>query len=39
MGLDHKDYLSFFNLVELMTKLGYIEDFDEQEKALLSIMW
>ena len=39
MDLDQNDYLSFFNLVEIMNKLGYIEKMNEPEKSLLNIMW
>lgn len=39
MDLDHNDYISFFNLVEIMNKLGYIEKMNEPEKSLLNIMW
>ena len=39
MGLDHTDYLNFFNLVELMTKMGYIVEFNDIEKCLLNILW
>lgn len=39
MGLDHDDDLSFFNLVELMTKIGYIESFEDNEKDLLATLW
>ena len=39
MGLSSDDLLSFFNFVEIMTKLGYISTFDEKEKNLLNIAW
>lgn len=39
MNLEADDELSFFNLVELLTKLGYVESFDEEEKLLLASLW
>ena len=39
MDLDQNLQLSFFSLLELMTKIGYIESFDDCEKQLLNIFW
>jgi hypothetical protein len=39
MGLDLNDDLSFFYLVELLTKLGYVDSLDDHEKQLLASIW
>ena len=39
MNLSNEDYLSFFNLGELFTKLGYINTLSEVEKNLLNLAW
>jgi len=31
--------ISFFNFVEVMTKIGYAKDFNENEKLLLNGIW
>lgn len=36
MGLHSNDLISFFNLVEIMNKLGYINNCNDQEKFLLN---
>ncbi len=40
MNLNPKnENLSFYNLIELMTRLGYIENLDENDKGLLGSLW
>ncbi|CDW82183.1 UNKNOWN [Stylonychia lemnae] len=39
MELEQQDELSFFNLLELMTKCGYIDQFDEELRNQLNSMW
>ena len=39
MNLSDTDFISFFNLVELFTKLGYVTDLCDEEKTLLNIAW
>ena len=39
MCLIETDLISFFNLVELFTKLGYVSSLTDQEKTLLNIAW
>ncbi len=39
MGLQQLDLISFFNFVEVMTKIGYAKDFNENEKLLLNGIW
>ena len=36
MGLQAGDLLSFFNLVEILNKLGYAYSIDDYEKTLLN---
>lgn len=31
--------LTFFNFVEVLTKLGYIQTLEQDDKSLLAIMW
>eukprot|EP00347_Sterkiella_histriomuscorum_P020880 403336108 len=39
MKLQNIDELSFLNLVELLNRIGYVEQFDEPTKSLLNQMW
>jgi hypothetical protein len=39
MNLSNDDFMSFFNIVELFTKLGYINTLNDVEKNLLSLAW
>lgn len=36
MGLNNNDDLSFLNLVELLNRIGYVENFDDSTKNLLN---
>ena len=39
LNLQNNDLLSFFNFVQLMTQLGYVSSFNDNEKALLNDAW
>jgi hypothetical protein len=39
MGLQQTDLISFFNFVEILTRLGYLTDFNDGEKLFLNRMW
>lgn len=36
MNLAQNDELSFLNLMELLNRIGYVEQFDDSTKALLN---
>ena len=39
MDLRDSDLISFFNLVELFNRLGYITTLTNEEKTLLTMAW
>jgi hypothetical protein len=39
MGMQNSEKLSFFNLIEIMTRLNYVMSLDDEDKCLLSNIW